>query len=100
MSSRVGSIKSRILYQSNQSTPPKFALSLAEHVVKLKSRTHRGSDAEEGSLAVAFPIGTILETVQVRRVEPERGLVVEVEPGLLGFVHVCWERLYQFSTQN
>jgi rRNA biogenesis protein RRP5 len=40
------------------------------------------------SMQEVYPVGMILEGVKVLRVEAERGAVVEVEPGLDGFVHV------------
>ena len=36
----------------------------------------------------AFPLGTTLDSVTVQRVEAERGLLMEVQPSLEGFVHV------------
>jgi rRNA biogenesis protein RRP5 len=81
-------VKARILYQLSSSTPPKLGLSLANHVVNLDVCRHGSSEASQPTLLEAFPIGTILETVEVRRVEPERGLVMEVAPGVEGFVHV------------
>jgi rRNA biogenesis protein RRP5 len=76
-------IKARILYDITASSPPRFALSLAEHVVGLDVK--RTTDVP---LQEAYPIGTILDAVKVTVVEAERGLSVEVEPGVSGFVHV------------
>lgn len=83
-------VKARILYDISPSTPPRFALSLADHVVALTSKRVSGSDDESNGplLPEAYPVGTILESVKVTRVETERGLIVEVAPGLNGFVHV------------
>jgi rRNA biogenesis protein RRP5 len=53
-------------------------LSLADHVLCLGTR----------SVIEAFPVGTILNAVKVLRVDAQRGLVVEVQSGLEGFVHV------------
>lgn len=84
-------VKARVLYDvdPSTSTAPRFALSLADHVVSLT--TKRVGDAEEdaqSTLEEAFTIGTIIESVKVTRVETERGLIVEVPAGLEGFVHV------------
>jgi rRNA biogenesis protein RRP5 len=85
-------IKARILYHYSSSSPPKFALALTEHVVNLRVRQSRDKDEEiekTADIQDAYPIGTLLEAVKVLRIEPERGLIVEVELGLEGFVHVC-----------
>ncbi|CAL1695136.1 unnamed protein product [Somion occarium] len=83
-------VKARILYDVSPSTPPRFALSLADHVVSLTSKHVPGPDDEPNGplLQEAYSIGTTLDAVKVIRVEPERGLVVEVGPGLEGFVHI------------
>lgn len=83
-------IKARILYDVSPSTPPRFALSVVEHVLKLSPKHAAGSDgSKDSSLQDAYPVGAILEAVKVVRVEAERGLVVEISSGLEGFVHVC-----------
>jgi rRNA biogenesis protein RRP5 len=85
-------IKARILYHYSSSSPPKFALALTEHVVNLKVRQSRDKDKEieiTTDIQDAYPVGTLLEAVKVLRIEPERGLIVEVELDLEGFVHVC-----------
>ena len=84
-------MKARILYHYSSSSPPKFALALTEHVVNLQVRQSRDKDEEikTSDIQDAYPVGTLLEAVKVLRIEPERGLIVEVEPGLEGFVHVC-----------
>ncbi|THH28303.1 hypothetical protein EUX98_g5889 [Antrodiella citrinella] len=82
-------VKARILYDIAGSSPPKFALSLAEHVVSLRSKTVPGTDGSEGvPIQDAYPIGAVLEAVKVSRVEAERGLIVEVGPGVDAFVHI------------
>ena len=78
-------VKARILYDYS-SSPPKFALALADHVVKLGPRLV--GDKTEG-VQKQYPVGTVLEAVKVLRAEAERGLMVEVAPGVEGFVHVC-----------
>ena len=85
-------IRARILYHYSSSSPPKFALALTEHVVNLKIRQSRDKDGEmkkTTDVQDAYPVGSLLDAVKVLRIEPERGLVVEVELGLEGFVHVC-----------
>ena len=85
-------IKARILYHYSSSSPPKFALALTEHVVNFKVRQTRDKDEESKKttdIQDAYPVGTLLDAVKVLRIEPERGLIVEVELGLEGFVHVC-----------
>ncbi|KAI0095104.1 nucleic acid-binding protein [Irpex rosettiformis] len=84
-------VKARILYDIDPaaSTAPRFALSLADHVVSLTSKPAGDTeDNLQNSLQDAFPIGTIIEAVKVARVENERGLVVEVAQGVEGFVHI------------
>ncbi|KAH9947721.1 hypothetical protein B0H21DRAFT_852620 [Amylocystis lapponica] len=72
-------------YQSSlcisPSSPPRFALSLADHVLKLDVKSITKAKAESRSR-------TVLDAVRVTRVETERGLVVEVSPGVEGFVHI------------
>ena len=82
-------VKARVLYDYSAS-PPKFALALSDHIVKLIPRL--GSDHDDAhdkkSLQELYPVGMILEGVKVLRVEAERGLFVEVGEGVKGFVHV------------
>ncbi|KDR85384.1 hypothetical protein GALMADRAFT_234227 [Galerina marginata CBS 339.88] len=82
-------VKARILYDYS-SSPPKFALALSDHIVKLKPRLAADkNEANKGkSVQDLYPVGTILESVKVLRLETERGLIVEVEPGIEGFVHI------------
>ena len=77
-------VKARVLYNFC-STPPRFALSLSDHVIPLQFK-HVGTSGQ--TIREAYPLGKILEAVKVLRLESERGLYVEVEPGLEGFVHV------------
>ncbi|KAI0673370.1 U3 snoRNP-associated protein Rrp5 [Trametes maxima] len=80
-------IKARILYDISPSTPPRFALSLADHVVRYSAKS-TASDGGSTSLHDAYPIGTVLEAVKVTRVENERGLIVEVGSDVEGFIHI------------
>lgn len=77
-------VKARILYEIAGSSPPKFSVSLLDHIINLKEKLSTG----DAAIHLAYPIGTILDAVTVKRVEPERGLVVEVQPHLDGFIHV------------
>ena len=83
-------VKARVLYQTETSTPPRFALSLAQHVVRLDMKRITNDDKiNQGALLhEAYAVGNILEEVKILRVEAERGLVVEVQPGVEGFIHV------------
>ncbi|KAH9944184.1 nucleic acid-binding protein [Epithele typhae] len=74
----------RVLYGITPSTPPRFALSLGEHVVK---QTIKTTD-EAVDLREAYPVGTMLDAAKVIRVENERGLIVQVSEGVEGLVHI------------
>lgn len=79
-------MKGRVLYDFS-SSPPRFALALTDHVIKLGPRRIRASsDAEPWQ--TTYPVGTIFKETKVLRLEAERGIFVEIEPGLEGFVHV------------
>ncbi|KAF8973590.1 hypothetical protein BDZ97DRAFT_1751613 [Flammula alnicola] len=82
-------VKARILYDYS-SSPPKFALTLADHVVRLTPRLLPGKaePAQGRGVQELYPVGTTLEAVNVLRLEAERGLIVEIEPGVEGFVHI------------
>ena len=77
-------VKARVLYDLPGTTPPRFVVTLAEHHIRLQSK----STSEGQILYAAFPVGTVLDSVKVRRVEAERGLLVEIQPDQEGFVHV------------
>jgi rRNA biogenesis protein RRP5 len=87
-------IKARVLY-SFSATPPRFALSLAEHVVPLGWK--QAGTSERQLLQEAYPLGKVLEVVTVQRLESEQGLYVKVEPGVEGFVHVRFSALVNFA---
>ncbi|KAF9566135.1 nucleic acid-binding protein [Agrocybe pediades] len=82
-------VKARILYDYSAS-PPKFALALSNHIVKLSARS--GDDLKEEdkgkSIQELYPVGTLIDTAKVVQLETERGLIVEVAPGIRGFVHI------------
>ncbi|KAL0071786.1 rRNA biogenesis protein rrp5 [Marasmius tenuissimus] len=75
-------IKARVLYDFS-SSPPRLALSLQEHIIKLEPRR-----ISERTLQEAYPLGTILEETKVFGVEPERGLTLKTDDGIEGFVHI------------
>src|SRR5436190_7332588 len=82
-------LKARVLY-GIASTPPRFALSLADHVINLAPRSVKddGDSDSATPLQEAYPVGMVLDAVKVVRVEPSQGLVVEVQVGMQGFIHV------------
>ena len=92
-------IKARILYHYSSSSPPKFALALTDHIINLRVRQSQNKEEANNTkdMQDAYPVGTLLEAVKVLRIEPERGLIVEVEPGLEGFIHVCFISLYSVN---
>lgn len=82
-------VKARVLYDYSSSSPPKFALALIEHIIKLSRRVVDNSEAgNELAVQELYPVGTTLEAAKVLRLEAERGLIVQVAPGVEGFVHV------------
>lgn len=81
-------VKARVLYNYDAS-PPRFALALTDHLLRLKPRIIKDvANTESKEMVEAYPIGTILESVKVARVEPDRSVIVDVESGLQGFIHV------------
>ncbi|KIL00557.1 hypothetical protein PAXRUDRAFT_821549 [Paxillus rubicundulus Ve08.2h10] len=80
-------VRARVLYDLPGSTPPRFAVTLSDHHLGL--HTKYISKGQEGSpFHTSFPVGTILGAVKVKRVETERGLLVELQPNLEGFIHI------------
>ncbi|KAK2461613.1 hypothetical protein APHAL10511_006076 [Amanita phalloides] len=81
-------VKARILY-SYDNSPPKFALALTDHVLRLETRMMKDpTSSESKDMAEMYPVGTTLESVKVTKVEPDRGVVVDVNAGIQGFVHI------------
>jgi len=76
-------VKARVLYELPATSPPKFALSLVDHVLTLQTKQTEGSYISE-----SYPIGKILDNVKVVCAEGEHGVTVEVTPDITGFVHV------------
>ncbi|EPQ61392.1 hypothetical protein GLOTRDRAFT_124234 [Gloeophyllum trabeum ATCC 11539] len=88
---RIGQkVKGRILYDVPGTAPPRFALSLLDHIVKRDVKRAEREDTTQQALSLpeAYPVGQILDNVEVVRVESERGLIVAVQPGLTGFIHI------------
>ncbi|CAE6439154.1 unnamed protein product, partial [Rhizoctonia solani] len=96
-------VKARILWDIPGSSPPRFALSLLPHVLQLTSASAQPIPVKESkkskkkaeptsedapSLREAYPVGMLLESVKVTRVESEWGLVCEVANGVGAFVHI------------
>ena len=83
-------IKARVLYEIPGTSPPRFSLSLASHVIALEQRSVSAGDGDGNNTNIdeAYPVGTTLDSVKIVRVEPERGLLVDVQEGIQGFVHV------------
>lgn len=82
-------VKARVLYEIPGISPPRFALSLASHIISLEQKTIcTEGDEEVTSIEDAYSVGTTLDAVKVARVEAERGLLVDVQDGVQGFVHV------------
>lgn len=90
-------VKARVLYEYPSSSP-KFALTLLDHVVQLRPRLIPGGTKQ--TILEAYPVGTALEAVKVLRVEPERGLIVEVTENVKGFIHVSAQFLPSFIRQR
>ncbi|TRM65942.1 hypothetical protein BD626DRAFT_612896 [Schizophyllum amplum] len=80
-------IKTRVLYSYSDS-PPKLALALNEHIIALDSRKLKNPDGSLADFRERYPIGRVIENAKVVRVEPERGLIVRLEAGVEGFVHI------------
>ncbi|KAF7339630.1 rRNA biogenesis protein RRP5 [Mycena sanguinolenta] len=81
-------VKARVLYDFS-TTPPRFALALTDHVLRLGLQTIKAKNAASQSMQEGYPIGTILEAVKVVRVEAERGVVVDIDSGAIqGFTHI------------
>ncbi|KAF8519094.1 U3 snoRNP-associated protein Rrp5 [Hysterangium stoloniferum] len=77
-------VKARILWEIGNTEPRRFALSLLPHVVDLDVPRLKDQQPHQE----AFPIGITLEAVKVVRVEVERGLVMQIQDGVLGYVHI------------
>ena len=82
-------VQARVLYEIPGTSPPRFALSLASHIISLEQKsTGTGVDGELTSIEEAYPVGTTLDSVKIVKVEAERGLLVDLQEGVQGFVHV------------
>jgi hypothetical protein len=94
-------VRARILYEYS-SSPPRFALALVDHLTNLSAPCIKSKEvpAQTKSIQEAFPLGTIIESTKVLRVETERGVIVEVQPGVEGFVHVRMIPLFFFCSSS
>lgn len=82
-------LKARVLYEIPGTSPPRFALSLADHIISLEQKSISAEgDGELTSIEEAYPVGTTLDAVKIVKVEAERGLLVDLQEGIQGFVHV------------
>lgn len=83
-------VKARVLYEILGTSPPRFSLSLAAHIIAMEQRSVSAEDGDGDATSIdeAYPVGTTLDSVKIVRVEPERGLLVDVQEGIQGFVHV------------
>ncbi|KAF6766586.1 hypothetical protein DFP72DRAFT_867062 [Ephemerocybe angulata] len=72
-------VKARVLYQ-HSADPPRFALALSQHLIDMDSR--------KVPVQERYPLGAVLESAKVIKIESERGLYLEVEKGLEGFAHI------------
>ncbi|KAF8323027.1 hypothetical protein DL93DRAFT_2049827 [Clavulina sp. PMI_390] len=80
-------IRARVLWDVSSNNPKTFVLSTLDHV-KSKSKAAKKEVEKGKSVKDVFPVGMVLESVRVRRVESEWGLVVEGPDGVQGFVHI------------
>lgn len=83
-------VKARVLYEIPGTSPPRFSLSLASHIIALEQKFVSAGDGDGGTTSIdeAYPVGTTLDSVKIVKVEAERGLLVDVQEGIQGFVHV------------
>jgi len=89
-------IQARILWDVLGPEPRQFALSTLDHIIKLQARDLQPQevDVEDGTkdqgdnVEQTYPVGTILDNVKVSRVDTDRGLFLDIRPGLQGVVHV------------
>lgn len=69
--------------------PRQFALSALQHVIALEDATAEDTSTDaKVPLEAAYPIGTIVDNAKVVRVDSDRGLTVEINGKIRGFVHV------------
>ncbi|KAI2626492.1 nucleic acid-binding protein [Hypoxylon sp. NC1633] len=76
--------KARVICNFPTAKDPKLGISLLDHVVSLGSKSSSGKLPSE-----ALPISSVVEQCIVTKVEPEKGLFVDVGiEGVPGFVHI------------
>ncbi|KAK4046291.1 rRNA biogenesis protein rrp5 [Microbotryomycetes sp. JL201] len=86
-------LKARILWSSISDTPKRFALSVADHVLKLGLATTIDDESLTGvSIVQALPVGRIIEHVLITRINEDWGLSCDLlgdkGPIARGFVHI------------
>ena len=76
-----------MIYDIRDSTPPKFALSLASHLIKMQDAMF-GTGPSSQLILEAFPRGTILTGVKILSVHKAWGVTCQVLEGVRGAVSV------------
>jgi len=78
-------VKARVLYEIPGTSPPRFA----RHIISLEHKSiNTEGDEEVTSIEGVYPVGTTLDAVKIVKVEAERGLLVDLQECVQGFVHV------------
>ena len=82
-------VKGRVICTFPTSEQKKIGISLLDHIVSLKPKTAASKGATEVSPTQIIPLSTIIEEARVAKVEPNRGLFVDIGiKGVRGFVHI------------
>jgi rRNA biogenesis protein RRP5 len=86
---KIGSkIKGRVICSFPTANPPKFGVSLLDHVMSLSSQQAIENGEKQSPLQV-LPLSAIIEAITVRKVEPGIGLFADIGvKGVAGFVHI------------
>lgn len=66
-------------------SPPRFALATAERVVRLHDPLAGPSVPQ---VLGRYPLGSIVQSAKITRIDSEHGLYVDMSDGTRGFVHV------------
>lgn len=82
-------VMGRIICTFPNAEPKKIGVSLLDHVVSLKPKTAHSKLGDHDSPMQAVPLSTIIEEAKVAKVEPGRGLFLDLGvKGVRGFVHI------------